>query len=282
MSLSSRRDSAAVGALHELASSNELKKCLECPICNEVPLAPIYTCSKGHTICGKCRAELRCGICQEDLSRTPRNVAIELIVASSSFWCKYLADGCSRILKGSEYRAHAEECEFRWIYCYEKDFRRCDGAKIRFKDYFRHLKTDHDVDGFQMEKNILTMSEYSNDLNSDGPWPPYYLEYDEEVFLRNMKIENSVVYWWFTILGSTSDAQRYQVKVTIYMKHDPSSKCEWTIPVYSIRKPQDQLQHSFRVAIPTQQLKAFSQKREHPHGDIFNYVFDLKYEIIMT
>ena len=108
------RKSGAVGALHELASTSELKKALECPICNEVPLAPIYTCTKGHTICGKCREDQRCGICKEDLSKTSRNAAVEMIVASSSFWCKYLSDGCPKTVKGGEYRAHINVCEFRY------------------------------------------------------------------------------------------------------------------------------------------------------------------------
>lgn len=113
--ISSDTASAAVGALHELASHTELKKCLECPICAEVPLAPIYTCSRGHTTCGKCREQQKCGVCHEDLSQAQRNAAIELIVANSSFWCKHFDEGCAQIVKGSEYRSHAEECEYRLV-----------------------------------------------------------------------------------------------------------------------------------------------------------------------
>ncbi len=101
-----------MGSLHELASAEELKKALECPICEDVPLAPIYTCSSSHTICGQCRIGLECALCGEDLANS-RNKAVELIVASSSFWCKFLSDGCPLVIKGADYRAHAQECDFR-------------------------------------------------------------------------------------------------------------------------------------------------------------------------
>jgi len=46
------------------------------------------------------------------------------------------------------------------------------------------------------------------------------MEYDHDILLRNIKCENSIVYWWFTIIGSVADASRYRVKVTVYMKSD--------------------------------------------------------------
>lgn len=275
-----RRDSAAVGALKELAPTNDLKKALECPICNEVPLAPIYTCSSGHTICGRCRNEMRCGICNEDMRNTSRNATVEMIVASSSFWCKYLADGCPAVVKGSEYRDHAASCEFRRLNCFEREVKPCPGTLIRLKDYFRHLKMDHEIEGFKMSSNVLPMSEYSNCLTTDGPWPTYYLEYDDEVFLRKMTIEKSIIYLWFTLIGSKEDASKYRVKVSVYMKKDESSRCDWTVPVYSERKSPSELEKCFRVAIPAKQMETYCSQRQHPHGQTFKYVFDLQYEII--
>lgn len=166
-----------------------LKKALECQICKELPLAPIYTCSSGHTICGKCRSDKRCGICNEDLTNTARNITLELIVANSSFWCRNLSDGCPKTVKGSEYREHLANCDYRWvgqlyiciiymifvhlkilmsrrIHCFELENKKCMGEQVRFKDYFKHLKEVHDIQGFPMPVATLTMSEYSNCLAS--------------------------------------------------------------------------------------------------------------------
>ncbi len=63
----------------------------------------------------------------------------------------------------------------------------------------------------------------------DGPWPSYYLEYEEEIFFRNMKIENSILYMWFTMLGSEDEAASYRFKVTIYMKQSEVSREELLI-----------------------------------------------------
>jgi len=275
-----RRDSAAVGSLHEMASANDLKKALQCPICEEVPLAPIYTCSSGHSICGKCREELKCGLCGEDLSNG-RNKAVELIVASSSFWCKYMSDGCPEVVKGSEYRSHADVCDFRRIKCFEWEVNKCKGEEIRFKDYFKHLKSQHEIDGFTLRTNYLTMSEYSNCLTTDGPWPAFYFEYEEDIFLRNMKIEESILYMWFTMIGSESDAANYQVRISVYMKHSEASRCDWILPVYSVRKTEEEIETSaFRLSIPALQLERYCTQRAHPHGEMYRYVFDLRYEMI--
>jgi hypothetical protein len=40
------------------------------------------------------------------------------------------------------------------------------GEQVRFKDYFKHLKEEHDVQGFPMNSATLTMSEYSNSIAS--------------------------------------------------------------------------------------------------------------------
>jgi hypothetical protein len=64
------------------------------------------------------------------------------------------------------------------------------------------------------------MNSYKLKQYADGPWPMYYLEYDEEVFIRHMKCEKGIVYWWFTMLASKPDAAHYKIKVSIYMKHN--------------------------------------------------------------
>lgn len=57
----------------------------------------------------------------------------------------------------------------------------------------------------------------------DGPWPMYYLQFDDEVFMRHMTCENAIVYWWFTMIGSKEDAANYKVVVSIHMKHNEVS-----------------------------------------------------------
>lgn len=57
----------------------------------------------------------------------------------------------------------------RRIHCFELENKKCMGEQVRFKDYFKHLKDVHDIQGFHMPLATLTMSEYSNCLASGTP-----------------------------------------------------------------------------------------------------------------
>lgn len=60
-----------------------------------------------------------------------------------------------------------------------------------------------------------------------------------------------------------------------------NSRVDWTVPVYSVRSPPDELAKCFRVAIPAKQLETYCTSRQHPHGETYKFVMNLKYEIFM-
>jgi len=63
----------------------------------------------------------------------------------------------------------------RRITCNEWEIKKCHEKQIRFRDYFKHLQTEHQMEGFEMNSTILSMSEYSNCLITGKLWNEQYL-----------------------------------------------------------------------------------------------------------
>lgn len=104
---------AGSNEIEQLVSQVELLRNLECPICTDIPLPPIFLCNNGHSICNSCKEKLtNCGLCHAKFSET-RNYFQENIVNASKFKCRYFADGCGEILKGEQQKTHLKCCKFR-------------------------------------------------------------------------------------------------------------------------------------------------------------------------
>ena len=99
----------AAGAI----SSDKVQEILECPVCFEIPKAPIFNCETGHTVCGDCRSKVpNCPLCRRGFTSV-RNFIAEKLAESLSFKCRFSPFGCEATLKGSEEESHVQLCNFR-------------------------------------------------------------------------------------------------------------------------------------------------------------------------
>lgn len=90
---------------------DEMIKIIECPICNEIPIGPIWLCSTGHSTCNICRRKMdSCGLCRMKFT-TARNYTVESILLGSRIVCPYKNFGCNQILTGEEMKHHIDSCE---------------------------------------------------------------------------------------------------------------------------------------------------------------------------
>jgi hypothetical protein len=90
-----------------------LIKLIECPVCRDVPIPPIYNCRNGHFVCGPCRSRLvsqTCSYCCADMTRM-RNYPLENLVSTPAVKCDYIEYGCSeKLLTLGEYEDHVKKC----------------------------------------------------------------------------------------------------------------------------------------------------------------------------
>ncbi|KAB0346206.1 hypothetical protein FD755_024149 [Muntiacus reevesi] len=99
------------------ASTNDLARLFECPVCFDYVLPPILQCHNGHLVCNDCRRKLtRCPTCRDPLTSI-RNLAMEKVAVSVLFPCKYASFGCEITMSPTEKAGHEEHCEFRPCCC---------------------------------------------------------------------------------------------------------------------------------------------------------------------
>ena len=94
---------------------------LECPVCMEIILPPIFQCDAGHLICEACKSRLtlpkKCLECRTKLGDT-RNRVLEKLAEHLDIPCPHRRNGCEEIIKyGTARDSHAKRCEFRDVPC---------------------------------------------------------------------------------------------------------------------------------------------------------------------
>ncbi|XP_072392973.1 uncharacterized protein [Diabrotica undecimpunctata] len=92
---------------------------LECMICCEYMLPPIYQCLTGHSICEECKESIKeCPICRKDFQNT-KNFALAQIIEHLNYPCKY--NGCKFVTKSKDIRKHQTTCIYSPTNCQLKE-----------------------------------------------------------------------------------------------------------------------------------------------------------------
>ncbi|KAG5899997.1 hypothetical protein JTB14_009084 [Gonioctena quinquepunctata] len=87
-----------------------LRESLECPVCFQYMVGPIYTCEKGHAICSKCKLEISiCYCCKANIGET-RIFALENIAENVTLSCVYGNNGGTFVGKLESVSKHEPNC----------------------------------------------------------------------------------------------------------------------------------------------------------------------------
>jgi hypothetical protein len=219
--------------LDELVDEEGVRKLIECPICLEIPLPPIYLCAKGHIVCNSCQSRTyACPLCRERYCNT-RSFVAEGIVEKCYLKCRYSEGGCKVTMKGSELGDHLNCCEFRPVKC-----RECGDKPINYCEYEKHLFKDHKLSGTSGDEAYVA---YRINLNfmqrSLGKiylllkyhvfipffsvdtcfWPQYYIKAFDKIFLLRLNAHQFSINPWVCLLGSQSDCSKY----TALIEYEP-------------------------------------------------------------
>lgn len=114
-------------------------KTLQCPICLDVALPPVWQCTKGHHVCKNCRPKVVvCGLCRERFTEA-RNYIAEYLVDDLPLPCKYRTDGCFMTSSISDKEKHEEECDYRQYLCSGED---CN-VSFNSQQVLHHFRRSH-------------------------------------------------------------------------------------------------------------------------------------------
>jgi hypothetical protein len=215
---------------------------LECPICLELPVKPIYQCSNGHLICKLCHSKVKlCPVCRAPLSSTTplRNLTAEHFLdtidnndtasqykealpsgrstAMASLLCKYKEHGCSlKPRTNGELIQHQIECKYRLVFCPDL---RCS-KKIPLAKLFVHINDDHPADDFtKLAKSNVNFSLVIKPAHYQDEtfWKPAIMSVGHSKFFRECRRTiDGQWYFWIYMEGSAEEASQFSATIKLF------------------------------------------------------------------
>lgn len=168
---------------------------LECLVCFEYMIPPIFICTGGHSICGSCRQTkgiYKCPVCQSDVTNT-RNFALENVTTAAQYPCKNKAMGCKFSGNSTNIRSHEKQCNMLHVEC---------PFNCNWKG-----NTNSVIDHAQKQHNINTPWSLSDtlfrNLRSSVVVDYYLVKWDKKIFKVGFKHSSLTgpVHWVVQELG---------------------------------------------------------------------------------
>ncbi|CAH0550687.1 unnamed protein product [Brassicogethes aeneus] len=175
-------------------------KLLQCPGCMSVMRPPIYQCNSGHSICNKCRGNVRsCPTCRGELGSV-RNYGLESFTSNVKYPCKFKISGCKVTGAEGEIKKHEESCMV--------SIRKCPICPefVNTNDISKHVEDKH-------RDCILKNKRYKIQHYSKCHG---YKVYDSKLFRISYHTENSCVYFAAELISPNVDPSEYFCKVRFY------------------------------------------------------------------
>lgn len=182
---------------------------LECPVCFDYMLPPIYQCISGHSICASCKPQVaRCPICPGEIRNT-QNYSLEKLTTRMMYPCKYHKMGCAITLKSSEIRSHEGSCEFGPYVCPLSEEETCT-KKYNKSELISHVENNHPEYILKSDKINVPMG------GGDQLIQKYYLiKFSNKLFKVCFKFENQQFYWALQLIGPAEECKNYKFEIDI-------------------------------------------------------------------
>lgn len=89
----------------------DLRDLISCPICFNYCTGKIYNCANGHVTCSECIKSInKCPTCRVKMAPASRNIALEQVLSTVLFPCKFAEAGCEALVPHSQLGEHQENC----------------------------------------------------------------------------------------------------------------------------------------------------------------------------
>ncbi|CAG9770609.1 unnamed protein product [Ceutorhynchus assimilis] len=149
---------------------------LECPVCNEFMVPPIFICSIGHSICDKCHSLVaECPNCRTTLGQS-RNFTLERLTLKVKYPCKNREIGCGFVTTSDKIKQHQSVCELSENHCILK----C-GWRGLSPGLYNHFLANHATQLIQ--HNVSIFKDVKHDKNTGH----YFLYVMGEMFCLSLK-----------------------------------------------------------------------------------------------
>jgi hypothetical protein len=187
--------------------TKQLLKELECPVCMEYFRQPIIMCRNGHSMCGKCRAQLmRCPLCRSDFLET-RNRTLEILTRKISLACIYSSVGCSMKIMMAKITVHERNCHWRPFKCPKPN---C-ACKCPLADMRNHLWAVHGTSLLRENRDSITLL---RNFGTTSNWQRAIL-FSDEIFVHVCTVIEGRLYTCVLHVGLQEKTTRFSYSVQI-------------------------------------------------------------------
>ena len=186
------------------ALNEDLLKDLECPVCMEYMVPPIWLCTNGHNICSKCRKSVqRCPTCRAEFLET-RCVALENIARRLKYPCINRESGCLELFSIEHITKHHAGCVYGKIKCPFYLLNDCSWSGFK-NDLKEHAKAAHRDNFFEVA--TFTSPSLSASVRIASCFG--------ELFTYYKRIWDGRLYCAVQLIGTSSEASKYKCEFTL-------------------------------------------------------------------
>lgn len=178
---------------------------LECMVCFNFMVPPIYQCETGHSMCGNCKSKVsECPSCKAVIKNT-RNFSLEDIANHTPYPCKYREYDCDVICPAKDIQKHEALCKFGPYKCPFKEYNMCswEGRLANLLQHVRHSHHDNYLD-----LDVLTIP--YNEMDLDEPEDEYFvMSAFDDLFKIRCRYSSDFFYWSVQLIGPEEEASKY-------------------------------------------------------------------------
>ncbi|CAH1173511.1 unnamed protein product [Phaedon cochleariae] len=186
---------------------------LECPICLDYMLAPIYQCVRGHSICGKCKKRVletagNCPSCKQPFHDT-QNFSLEKMSQLMVYPCKFHKSGCNFASKSAEIMVHEDSCEYGSYKCpVDTEGTVCEWIGSSSK-VIEHVSNNH-------EEYLLKVSKIKVPFARNEPRTEVkFVSFQKMLFKIFFIYKQKKFFWTVQLVGPTKESKNYKFEVDV-------------------------------------------------------------------
>eukprot|EP00388_Colpodella_angusta_P004408 GDKJ01014580.1.p1 GENE.GDKJ01014580.1~~GDKJ01014580.1.p1 ORF type:complete len:285 (-),score=49.98 GDKJ01014580.1:65-919(-) len=92
---------------------------LECGLCLDLMIPPIFQCEDGHTFCNTCKEKLTtCPVCRSSVINIRCRALEKIVETIGEVECRFAKYGCKSVVPYFEKKNHEAKCQHRSIACF--------------------------------------------------------------------------------------------------------------------------------------------------------------------
>ncbi|XP_044757230.1 uncharacterized protein LOC123315556 [Coccinella septempunctata] len=188
----------------------EMLKAIECPVCFEYMVPPIFQCEIGHSICGKCKGLVsQCPTCRRPFGDA-QNFAVENLTSYIKYPCKNLEKGCEFVSNAKTIKQHESSCQFGAFKCPTFDYTSCSWSGLR-QHIWEHCKQKHKDNLIECYSVSLPFDPSEENEDEDC----FIINYMRNVFVLHWKYLDKVFYWSVQLVGPYEESKNYYFDLDI-------------------------------------------------------------------